>query len=192
MATSKTVARSAKKSPTKKKSAAKKSAATARPQVSCKDRILQAIASRIAFGDMKPNRDMIMGMAAMTSKKSFSNLIPTLKKKHKWVDYDSTSIWLTDEGKDYVGPDILAVPANNDAMYDKIRNDMIDGGRPRLIFDLMLDGGWHSKDELAAAMNLPLNKSFTNNISKLSKVIERKNGKVRLSDMVFPCGRPSA
>jgi len=67
---------------------------------------------------------------------------------------------------------------------------MIKGKKPREIFDVMLDGGWHSREELAEALNLPNNKSFGTYISALSKVVARDNKKIRLADFVFPCGRP--
>jgi hypothetical protein len=164
---------------------------TVRSNIISVDRILQAIASRIAYGEKKPTRKMIMGMALMTNKKSFNTTILNIKKKYRRVDYDRDMIWLTQEGRDYVGPDVMSVPASNDAMQDKIRTEMIKGMKPRQIFDLMLYGGWHSRAELAIAMNLPDKKSFGTYISTLSKVVERQSGKIRLLDMVFPCGRPS-
>ena len=68
---------------------------------------------------------------------------------------------------------------------------MIKGTKPREIFDLMLDGEWHSRDELADALNFPNNKSFGTYVSALSKVTERDTDKkIRLIDMCFPFGRP--
>ena len=181
------MARANSKSPAKKI----KKKTSVRSDITSIDRIVQAIASRVPYGDTKPTRKMIMGMALVTNKKSFDTTILNIKKKHRWVDYDTDSVWLTQEGKDHVGPDIMSVPANNDAMQDKIRMEVIKGIKPRQIYDFMLDGGWYSRAELAVEMNLPDNKSFGTYISSLSKVVERQNGRIRLSDMVFPCGRPS-
>jgi hypothetical protein len=182
-----TMARANSKSPAKKI----KKKTSVRSDITSIDRIVQAIASRVPYGDTKPTRKMIMGMALVTNKRSFNTTILNIKKKHRWVDYDTDSVWLTQEGKDHVGPDIMSVPANNDAMQDKIRMEVIKGIKPRQIYDFMLDGGWYSRAELAVEMNLPDNKSFGTYISSLSKVVERQNGRIRLSDMVFPCGRPS-
>jgi len=179
--------------PTKTKSPAKKAKKkSVRSDISSTDRIIQAIALRHTVGDTRPTRKMIIGMALITNKKSFNTTILNIKKKYRRVEYDKTSIWLTQEGKDYVGPDTIALPQNNDAMQDNIRTEMIKGTKPRQIFDLMLDGGWHSKAELAAAMNVPNNKCLGTYVSSLSKIIVRANGKIRLSDMAFPFGRPSA
>ena len=173
------------------KSKPKKKSARSSHSITSTDRIVNAIASKHGLGDEKPTRKMIMGMALIINKGSFNTTILNLKKKYNRVDYDATSIWLTQEGRDYVGPDVMVVPKNNDGMQDKIRSEMIKGIKPRRIFDLMLDGGWYSRDELATAMKLPNNNSFGTYVSSLSKIVERKSGKIRLSDMVFPCGRPS-
>jgi len=154
-------------------------------------RIVQAIASRAAFGEDKPSRKLIMGLAVMTNEKSFNTTLLNMKKKKGWIEYDRDSVWLTQKGRDYVGESALSVPQTNDAMQDKIREDMVKGKKPREIFDLMLDGEWHSRDELADALNLPNNKSFGTYVSALSKVTERgTDKKIRLKDMCFPCGRP--
>eukprot|EP00532_Pseudo-nitzschia_australis_P016156 CAMPEP_0168251896 /NCGR_PEP_ID=MMETSP0141_2-20121125/3328_1 /TAXON_ID=44445 /ORGANISM="Pseudo-nitzschia australis, Strain 10249 10 AB" /LENGTH=192 /DNA_ID=CAMNT_0008188085 /DNA_START=21 /DNA_END=596 /DNA_ORIENTATION=- len=154
------------------------------------DRIVLAIASLHALGESKPTRHLVMGLALILNKKSFSTTILNMKKKDNWVEYDKDSIWLTEEGKEYVGPDTLAVPQTNDAIHDKIRTDMIKGGKPRQIFDLMLDGRWYSRAELSEAMKCPDNKSFGTYISTLTNVVEREKGKIRLRDFAFPCGRP--
>jgi len=58
---------------------------------------------------------MIMGLALITNKNSFNTTILNMKKKDHWVEYDKDSIWLTEDGKEYVGPSALAVPQTNDA-----------------------------------------------------------------------------
>jgi len=154
------------------------------------DRIMNAIASRYAFGDAKPDRKMIMILAAMTNEKSYATTLLNMKKQQKWIEYDKTSVWFTSEGKDHVGSDAIVAPQNNDLMHAKIREDMIKIGKSREIFDLMTDGAWYSKEELAEKMNMPLNKSFGTYTSGLSKVTEKANGKMRLLDIAFPVGRP--
>jgi hypothetical protein len=158
---------------------------------SAADRIINAIASRRAFGETKANRKLIIGLATMTNKKSFDTTILNMKKKNGWVDYDKETVWLTQEGEDYAGSKVLVVPKNNDDMQEKIRMDMIKGGkRSREIFDLMVDGRYYTKADLAEAMGMENNKSFGTYMSTLSQVTEREGGKIRLVDFVFPCGRP--
>lgn len=174
-----------------KKKAHKKSVGSkTRFDVSSSDRIVRAIASRHALGEEKPSRKIVMGLAVFTSKGSFNTTIANIKKKKNHVDYDRDSIWLTEEGREYIGTDALAVPQDNSGIQEKMREEMIKGIKPRQMFDVMTDGLWYSRAELAAAMNIPNNASFKTYMSSLSKVVERDNGKIRLLDMAFPCGRP--
>ena len=179
-------AKKAVKSPAKK--AVKKSSAAR--SGSNKERILHAIASRAVFGEEKCSRAMIMGLALITSAKSFSNILPDLKKRDGYVDYDANSIWLTEKGRNHVGPEALAVPENNDAMQAIIRSNTLNSKKAREIFDELLDSKWYTRDEIAAKMNMPKNKSFQNAVGSLSKIVDKKGGKIRLSDICFPCGRP--
>ena len=158
---------------------------------SAADRIVNAIASRRAFGETKANRKLIMGLATIINKKCFDTTILNMKKKKNWIDYDKETVWLTKEGEEHVSPDALVVPKNNDDMQEKIRMDMIKGGkRSREIFNLMLDGRYYTKADLAEAMGMENNKSFGTYMSALSQITEREGGKIRLVDFVFPCGRP--
>ena len=158
---------------------------------SAADRIVSAVASRRAFGETKANRKLIMGLATILNKKSFDTTILNMKKKKNWIDYDKETVWLTKEGEEHVSPDALVVPKNNDDMQEKIRMDMLKGGkRPCEIFNLMLDGRYYTKADLAEAMGMENNKSFGTYMSSLSQVSEREGGKIRLVDFVFPCGRP--
>ena len=158
---------------------------------SAADRIVSAVASRRAFGETKANRKLIMGLATILNKKSFDTTILIMKKKKNWIDYDKETVWLTKEGEEHVSPDALVVPKNNDDMQEKIRMDMLKGGkRPCEIFNLMLDGRYYTKADLAEAMGMENNKSFGTYMSTLSQVSERDGGKIRLVDFVFPCGRP--
>ena len=155
------------------------------------DRILKAIASRAAFREEKPCRKMIMGLAGMANEKSFSTTILNMKNKGL-VEYDRTTIWLTEKGKQEVGEDALAVPQNNDAMQANLRENQVKGKVPRKIFDILLDGRAYGRAELAEMLEMEDNKSFGTYVSALSKVSERVEGKkIRLKDIAFPCGRPS-
>lgn len=155
-----------------------------------KDRILEAIASRASCGNNKPDRKVIMGMAVIYNVRSYNTTLLDIKKKTGFIDYDKTSVWLTAKGKEHIGEDALAIPATNDAMQDKIRSEMIKGSMPRKIYDIMLDGEWHTRAELAENMDVENNRSFGTYVSALSKVVEREGKRIRLSDLCFPCGRP--
>jgi len=110
-------------------------------------------------------------------------------KKKGLITYDSTTVRLTEAGLEEVGPEAAAVPTNNDTMQDKLK-ESIKVKKAREIFDILADGNAYSRSELAEKMGLEDNKSFGTYVSALSKVVERENGKIRLKNIAFPCGRP--
>jgi len=172
-------AKKAKTSPVKKASGNGESAAT---------RILKAIASQHAMGIADADRATVQGLAAMPSKGSFGTTLLNMKKKGL-ITYDSTTVRLTEAGLEEVGPEAAAVPTNNDAMQDKLK-ESIKVKKAHEIFDILADGNAYSRSELAEKMGLEDNKSFGTYVSALSKVVERENGKIRLKNIAFPCGRP--
>jgi len=156
------------------------------------DRIVDALALFIKLGKSKPSRSKVMGVALMTNASSFATTISSIKNKTGHIDFNGNSIWLTEIGRDFVRDRKVRLPWKNDGIQQVIRSDLIKGLRPRQIFDVMLDGQWHSRAELAKATGLPENTSFRTYISSLYKVTERKpNGSIRLFEFAFPFGRPS-
>ena len=152
-------------------------------------RILQAVASQRAVGIVEADRATIQGLAAMPIKKSFDTTLLNMKKKG-WVTYTTTTVTLTDTGIEEVGgAEAVAVPTNNAAMQDKLK-ETIKQKKSREIFDLLVDGHVFTRTQLADKMGMEDNKSFGTYISALSKVVEREGGKIRLKDIAFPCGRP--
>lgn len=178
------------KKPTVKKAPTSKKSTARAPGDSNKDRILKAIASRMVFGEDQPSKTLIIQLAQIGSPKSFANTIASLKIKENLVMYDKDSIWLTDEGKDYVGEEAFAAPQSNDDMHNRVR-ETLKGGKAKKIFDFMLDGKWHSRAEIADHLgDDPTKKGFQNAIGSLSKHVEKKGKSCRLLDYLFPAGRP--
>ena len=165
---------------------AKKKTKTEEP---AKTRILKAIAFQKSIGNEQPSRDMIQGLAVMESKGSFGTTILNMKKKDETVDYDSKTIWLTEAGIAEVGEEACSTPASNEGIQKKLK-EQIPHKKSREIFDIMTDGDWCSKAELLEAMNHEDNKSFGTYLSALSKFVDKENGKMRLKQIAFPCGRP--
>lgn len=153
------------------------------------DRILDALASQLTFGIEAADRNTVQSLAAMTNKRSFDTILLNMKKKGL-VTYDSKTASLTDAGVDQIGPEATSVPQSNDAMQAKLR-ELIKQKKSREIFDIMLDGRFYSRSELAEKMCTEDNKSFGTYVSALSKIVDRENGKIGLKGMAFPCGRPS-
>jgi len=110
-------------------------------------------------------------------------------KNKRLVRYDTPTVWLTDLGLETVGPEAVRVPASNDAMQQKLK-ESVKGKKPCEIYDILTNGKAYSRAELARMMNMDDNKSFGTYVSSLSKIVERQDGKIRLPDIAFPCGRP--
>jgi len=151
-------------------------------------RILKAIASQRAFGIDDADRATIQSLAVMPNKPSFDTTLLNMKKKGL-VTYTSKTVALTEKGLEEVGPEAATMPTTNAGMQDKIK-ETIKSKRSREIFDILADGASYSRVELAEKMGLEDNKSFGTYVSTLSKVVERENGKIRLTNIAFPCGRP--
>ena len=151
-------------------------------------RIMEAVASQKVFGIDDADRTVVMGLASMTNKKSFDTTLLNMKNKGL-VTYTKDTVRLTEKGWEEVGPEAANVPKTNDAMQDKLKEN-IKQKKAREIFDILTDGKAYSRKELAAKMDMEDNKSFGTYVSALSKVTERENGKIRLMDVAFPVGRP--
>ena len=158
------------------------------------DRIISALASRRVFNkEQRCEKKIIMGLAGILDKKIFGTTLLNMKKKNGTVNYEGQHVWLTSIGEANIDEDALKVPQTNDAMQAKIRNELIKGDKPRKIYDLLLDGQYHTRADLAATLDLPDNKSFGTYTSSLSKVTERNSlnkKQFRLQNMCFPFGRP--
>uniref|UniRef100_A0A7S2VEL8 Uncharacterized protein n=1 Tax=Entomoneis paludosa TaxID=265537 RepID=A0A7S2VEL8_9STRA len=163
-------------------------------------KILRALALQYALGQTTGGVDKkrVQGMAGIVDKKVFDTVAGILKNKKGWIQYDSkTTMSLTEAGREEVerhfGPDELkVVTASNDMYHDKIKEGL-KSAKSREIFDLLKDGKAYTKEEMANALGLEINKSFGTYLSGLSRFTEKMAGgqKYRLSDDVFPCGRPT-
>lgn len=179
-------------SPSKTKTASKAKKASGKAPTkrnsggpSAPTRILQAIASLRVFGE-QADRKTVQGIVAMTSAGSFATTLLNMKKKGL-VDYDSTTVWLTEAGLAEVGDAVI--PVSNDGIQEKLK-ETIKVKKSHEIFDLLTDGNAYTKQELADKMSMENNSSFGTYMSALSKVSEKIDGKTRLKDIAFPCGRP--
>jgi len=149
-------------------------------------RILKAIASQRALGIEDADRIRIQGLAAIPNKRSFDTTLSTEKKKGH-LTFDSTTVRLTEAGWEEV-EDAAMIPMTNVAMLNKLKST-IKVKKAREIFDVLADGHAYTRAELATKMGLENNNSFRTYVSALSKVVERKNEKIRLKEVSFPCGR---
>lgn len=152
------------------------------------ERILGAVASEHSFGNEPADKAVVQGMSMILDKKVFSTVCATMRKAGL-VEYDGTTIALTGLGRALAGEAATPLPATNARFHEKIR-DMLGGKKPRDIFDILSDGQWHSKESIAAALDMEVTKSFGTYLSALSRYTERCEGGYRLKDSAFPCGRP--
>jgi hypothetical protein len=121
-----------------------------------------------------------------------------LKNKKKCITYDSETITLTEYGVKLAEFDATMQESSNDEYLAKIRGTL-KGKKAKLIFDVLKDGKVHTRNEVALEIGYDTHKcsGFTVAISQLSsnKYMEyctSNNGEpaLRLTDLVFPCGRP--
>ncbi len=153
------------------------------------ERILKAIASAHALGNARPEKKAVQVTSMILDNKVFGTVCATMKNKGLIV-YDRTTIQLTEAGRANVGEEALAQPATNETFHDMIKKTF-KSKMSRAIFDVLVDGGNHSKDEIAQTLNIENNKSFCTYLSALSKYTEKcNNGTYSLNDIAFPLGRP--
>ena len=177
----------AKKSNSATKSTPKKKASTGKKGgTSNKQRILDAIASQYATGKDKADKKLVLGLTGM-DKKVFDTVCGTMKKNEKWVIYNKDTIELTKEGKQQVDPEKLKKATTNDDLHER-NKEQLKHKKSREIYDIMTDGRWYSKKELAEAIGVEANKSFGTYHSGISKFTDKKDGKSRLNDDCFLCG----
>jgi hypothetical protein len=153
------------------------------------ERILKAISSAIAFGNVRPEKKNIQSASLIRDKKVFSTVCATMKNKGL-ILYDRTAIWLTELGREQAGEDSMSQPITNEALHDAIKSTF-RAGTSRSIFDILADGGHHTKEEIAQTLDIDNNKSFGTYLSALSKYTDKgTSGTYRLKDVAFPFGRP--
>ena len=85
--------------------------------------------------------------------------------------------------------DLLPVPQTNEDIQAKLK-EQIKQKRAHLIFDLLADGRAYTRAEIADKLGWEENKTFSTYISYLSKMVDKVDGKVQLSDDAFPFGHP--
>jgi hypothetical protein len=174
-----------------KPAAAKKKGASAK-KPSMKGRILQALASQHSLGKETVEKELIMSLCAVTNKHTFETTCSSMKKDNL-VDYSGSTLGmkLTDLGREKVGPDAVAPPVDNAAAQETLRENL-KSSKSKQMFDILTDGAAHSRAELAEKVGMDAGaKTFKTYISYLSKIVEKvEDGKVRLINAAFPCGRP--
>lgn len=157
------------------------------------DRILKAIAFLNAHGTARPDKKSVQVASQILDNKVFATVCATMKNKGTII-YDRTTMQLTELGREQVGEGalLLAQPPTNDTFHDRIKGTF-KSGISRSIFDILADGGYHTKDEIAQKLNIENNKSFGTYLSALSKYTNKgNNGTYSLKDTAFPFGRPKA
>lgn len=153
-------------------------------------KILHAIATQHALGKDNPEKKIVQGLAGIPDKKIFDTVCGTMKNKKGWIVYDKNTIHLTEEGRKEVGEDALEMPTNNDALHEKMK-EQLKQKKSKEIFDILADGRAYSREEIAETLGIEINKSFGTYLSGLSKCSEKdKEGKYRLKDEAFLVGRP--
>jgi hypothetical protein len=144
----------------------------------------------------RPPKDQVAILAGYSNAGTagFKKMLSTLKKEGH-ILYESSNIWLTEQGIEAAGP-VEKVTTNED-FHNAIR-ETITTPKYRLAFDFLIDGRSRSKAELAEELGYPTSttpgfKKMLSQIRKHAFVGTPGNDKdlVHLTDEAFPFGRPA-
>lgn len=131
----------------------------------------------------------VAAMAEISSS-TFPSLISRMTKKGL-VEKGSTSdtITITDMGMEQVDP--IDIPTSNEEVQQKIKEKL--KGKPLRIFEILLDGKPHAKEDIMEAVDCTNPKTFSPLLSRVLKkpgyIEYPSKGTVQLSDDCFPFGR---
>lgn len=118
-------------------------------------------------------------------------------RKKNFIKLSKGTIRLTEDGLN-AAPDDADAPVENRAVQERLRSILHEKVKPiekfDKIFDKLLDGQTHSKQDLlaAAGYNHPQSTGFLKSMSAMRELdLLEKSGKAafRLADIAFPCGR---
>ena len=153
---------------------------------------MNAVVRLEAAFDSMPPRDQVAIVAGYPNsltpgfKKMLSNL-----KKEGFITYDTSTIRLTNKGRQEVG-DVNNRVTTNKAFHDCIR-EMLAVPKYRQAFEFLIDGKARSKLELAAELGYPNadTPGFKKMLSQIRKhaYVGGDRDFVQIKDEAFPFGR---
>lgn len=168
---------------------------------SLEQKILGALKELYELGITAPPRIQVALFSGHKSlkTKSFANALSKLAKSQGLIEYpDSKTVALTQAGIAKAGS--VSPPTSNEQVHAKIC--ALLGGTEVKIFNELVDGACHSREDVATSIGLTSikTKSFANCLSKMSSLgfleYVKGDGKgsngVRLTDIAFPLGRPAS
>lgn len=176
----------------KKKSSPSKKGSPGRNGASGPQRILDFIVAMEGKMNSKEiPRKMVMA-ASGVKKNTFPVTISGMKKKGL-IQYDTKSIWLTQDGRAKANPDaVLETFDNESAQNDNIVRFKI-GGKALSLFNEMRDGKEYDRVSLAAKVGITNKGTLAVLLSNMKKkgVFSVTKTTLQLSDINFPLGRPA-
>ena len=171
-------------SKTSKSSASKKKG-------TAESRILSGLAHELAMGEKTPTKERVATLADMANNEgSYKTMCGILRRK-KLIEYDKDTMWLTDDGKVLVEPELAAAPKTNSEFHEKIK-ERLKMKKGREIFDFLTDGRCRSLAEIARAIGVDESnaslKTYVTCITKFTDKSQGPNGEkmYRLTDSCFP------
>ena len=154
---------------------AKKSSSPSSSSSSSEVKILEAMAKLLARGNETPERIMILSIVGIRAK-TLANLVTKFKKDGVIELPDGKTMKLTDTGKERAEELGLMTSsgATNEEVHDRIREDDLKGKKRYIeMFDLLLDGEEHLKEDVANAMKFDKGKKtkgFQNLCGEMKKL----------------------
>jgi len=133
-------------------------------------RALNAIAALMAQkGVESVPRSQVMALVGCKTKNSISILFSGLKKHHECISYpDKETVTLTDVGRSLADANDDSLETDNGALLEKARSD-IKGHKARQLFDILADGGKHSRQECATQLGYDDPKQMASMMSIMKK-----------------------
>lgn len=153
-------------------------------------KILETVGKLYAIHIRRPTKDQVQTLSGNAKTEAgFVKNIGILKKR----GYLSKTLELTETGHEYLGGD-LGGSLDVEEYHGHVK-DILGSHQARQIYDLLVDGKTHGKDEIVDVLGLDRNKlsGFEKNLSKMKSLgfVEKTKTTVWLTDRCFLLGRPN-
>jgi len=156
--------------------------------------ILEALGKLHAVGITEPKRDMVQALSGNSkTTEAFKKNMGIIRSKFGYLEFpSSTTVALTDAGREYVGePDPESL---TNAYFKEHMMKPLLSKKAGEILDAISDGEVHNKIIVAQDMGYDMDKlsGYEKDLSKMSTLgfLDKTKDTIQLTDQCFPSGRP--
>ena len=154
----------------------------------------KAAALKMALQQDFLERKKLSAITGIQGKSTIANALTKLKND-QLMNITPDSITITAKGLQRADPKIVEeaakdIPTTNKAHHENVKAQLKLKPKQTELFDYIQDGRTYQKAEVATAINLKMNSTFSNLLTSLKKigVIEFDRTTIRLTDEMFPFG----